>query len=161
MSNFQIGLYLPSSAPDPYNTQSAIINPYLTAGSNVSLRWYTVPDARGMKFASPASMGDDLGGYPIIRGYSAMTWTYPFLKADGWYLLYALWRAAQLTAGSNLAHVQVRWPDPVNGLQTASARWRVISSVGRDMAVFRDIELVFSRLGVDDISPATDLYRTN
>ncbi|HEY7419408.1 MAG TPA: hypothetical protein VH593_29775 [Ktedonobacteraceae bacterium] len=159
MSNFQIGLYLPPGAPDPYNIQSGINNPYLTSTASTILTWYSVPDARGVKFASPVSLGDDLGGFPAVRGYSQITWDYPYLRADGWYLLYSLWRTAQLSAGNKLAHVQIQWPDPVNGLIQAAARWKVITSVGRDMAVFRDIELVFTRLGVDDVSPPADVYR--
>ncbi len=161
MSNFQIGIYQPNVAPDPFGQIDTTTNPYLRdyGEDGYVLFYYDIYDPRSVTLEPPAAVGQDTGGFPSVRGFSKMTWTYPFARAENWYFLYYLHRLARQSAGQFTGHVRIHWPDPQTGAtQDASARWDAIVSTGRDMPNFRDFSLVFSHLGIDDSMPIAGIW---
>lgn len=150
---FAIGVYEGVGSPYNPNLPSQFQPAFLTlASSQYNLVWYPqIAPARQSVHAPPPVVGTDFDGQPTVRGYSMMTWTYPFLKPDRWYLLYNLFRLTRMNIGVLTGHVKIQWPDPVSGTpQIVSARWDTFSTVQRDMPIINNINLTFSHLAIDD-----------
>lgn len=161
-SNFQIGLYVPQGTSATSTTPIVVTqNPFmLNWGTGpFQLVYYDVRPPRNVQHTTPGLLGQDSQGAPSVRGYGQMQWSYPIIRADNWYFIYYLWRLAQMAKGQYAGHVRVKWPDPQSGtIQTASCRWPSIPQVSRDVAVFNDLQLTFTHLGIDDLNPVTGVY---
>lgn len=152
MTNFQIAVYQPNN-PDQFNTLTplAALNPFAISYGPFVLNWYSIYEPRNVVHTPPQAVGQDTGGFPSVRGFAKMEWQYMAIKPDNWYFLYYLWRLAQRPAGKQTGAVRIQWPDPTTGQnQTISARWDAITSVDRDVAMFHDLSLTFTHLGIDD-----------
>lgn len=110
-----------------------------------------IAQPRGMTFTPAGYVGVDAWGQPQVRGYGHMQWVYPTLPVGDWYTLENLWRSSRnMTNPWGL--VQLQWPDPQSGgLVTATARFDT-PIYKRDWAVFRDVTLTFTHMGIDDTS---------
>lgn len=130
---------------------------YQKISSVYTLTWHAdIPQPRQMQNVPPQSIGTDLGGFPVVRGFGSQVWTYPYLKQSGWQYLYSLYRLSFQSSGLYTGKIRIQWPDPETGVdQTASARWNNIDEVDRDPAyVMTNFALTFVRLGIDDTTIA-------
>lgn len=154
---FQIGIYQPDVPADPFGRLPGAVgtNPYnRDYGTNgYTLTFYDVYQPQQVVYTPPAVVGQDVGGFPSVRGFGQMVWTYNMMRPDNWYFLHYLHRLARQSSGQYAGHVKIQWPDPQSGqLQQASARWDTIESVARNMPVYESFAITFSHVGVDDLN---------
>jgi hypothetical protein len=102
--------------------------------------------------APPPSVGLDAYGAPQVKGFGSLTWGWSWMTLGDWYALYQIWLS---TRNANLpwARVQVQWPDPASGTNVlATARMETPTMSSRDVAVYHDVQVVFSHLGYEDVA---------